>query len=128
MSAPGDTSRDPTAAAFFDVDNTMMVGASIYHFAKGLAARGFFSWRDLVRFTAKQVALRVGGENKDHMHSSRDSALVDKGGSLVLTYWPSEFAQLRAQYRHTDYAEQKNDNELRLQLQFALGAYGAHPF
>src|SRR5436309_2271668 len=25
----------------------MMVGASIFHFAKGLAARGFFSWRDL---------------------------------------------------------------------------------
>jgi len=31
---------DLTAAAFFDVDNTMMVGASIFHFARGLAARG----------------------------------------------------------------------------------------
>ncbi len=39
---------DLTAAAFFDVDNTMMVGASIFHFAKGLAARKFFSWTDLV--------------------------------------------------------------------------------
>ncbi|HET7327050.1 MAG TPA: HAD-IB family hydrolase, partial [Nocardioidaceae bacterium] len=29
---------DPSAAAFFDVDNTMMQGASIYHFARGLAA------------------------------------------------------------------------------------------
>ncbi len=67
---------DPTAAAFFDVDNTMMVGASIYHFAKGLAARGFFTWRDLARFSAKQVRLRLGGENKQHMHSSRDSALA----------------------------------------------------
>ena len=51
---------DPSAAAFFDVDNTMMVGASIYHFAKGLASRGFFSWRDLARFSARQVRLRVG--------------------------------------------------------------------
>ena len=33
------TPPDPTAAGFFDVDNTMMVGASIYHFARGLAAR-----------------------------------------------------------------------------------------
>ena len=30
---------DPTAAAFFDVDNTLMRGASIYYFARGLAAR-----------------------------------------------------------------------------------------
>jgi len=46
----------------------------------------------------------------------------------VLTYWPSEFAQLRAQYRFTNYAEGQNANELRLQLQFAMGAHGAHPF
>ena len=31
---------DPTAGAFFDVDNTMMVGASIFWFARGLAALG----------------------------------------------------------------------------------------
>ena len=30
---------DLTAAAFFDVDNTMMMGASIFHFARGLASR-----------------------------------------------------------------------------------------
>ena len=29
---------DPGAAAFFDVDNTMMQGASIYWLARGLAA------------------------------------------------------------------------------------------
>jgi HAD superfamily hydrolase (TIGR01490 family) len=74
---------DPSAAAFFDVDNTMMVGASIYHFAKGLAARGFFSWRDLARFSARQVRLRLGGENRDHMHASRDSALAFVAGKKV---------------------------------------------
>jgi HAD superfamily hydrolase (TIGR01490 family) len=74
---------DPSAAAFFDVDNTMMVGASIYHFAKGLASRGFFSWRDLARFSARQVRLRVGGENRDHMHASRDSALAFVAGKKV---------------------------------------------
>jgi hypothetical protein len=30
---------DPAAGAFFDVDNTLMRGASIYYFARGLAAR-----------------------------------------------------------------------------------------
>jgi HAD superfamily hydrolase (TIGR01490 family) len=74
---------DPYAAAFFDVDNTMMVGASIFHFAKGLAARDFFSWRDLARFTARQLRLRLGGENPDHMHSSRESALAFVAGKKV---------------------------------------------
>jgi HAD superfamily hydrolase (TIGR01490 family) len=74
---------DPTSAAFFDVDNTMMVGASIFHFAKGLAARNFFSWRDLARFTARQARLRVGGENSSDMSSSRESALAFVAGKRV---------------------------------------------
>ena len=68
------------------------------------------------------------GARYDRSDRGRDATLVDKGGSLILTYWPSEFAQLRAQYRFTSYAEGINANELRLQLQFALGAHGAHPF
>jgi HAD superfamily hydrolase (TIGR01490 family) len=74
---------DRTAAAFFDVDNTMMVGASIFHFAKGLAARDFFTWRDLARFTGQQVRLRLAGESQDHMHRSRDSALAFVAGKKV---------------------------------------------
>ena len=41
---------DPTAAAFFDVDNTMIRGASIYFFGKGMAGRGLITSRDLLRF------------------------------------------------------------------------------
>jgi HAD superfamily hydrolase (TIGR01490 family) len=74
---------DPTAAAFFDVDNTIMVGASIFHFAKGLAARNFFSWRDLARFTGRQLRLRLSGESHSHMHRSRDSALAFVAGKKV---------------------------------------------
>ena len=36
--APLEPGADLTAAAFFDVDNTMMQGASIFHFARGLVA------------------------------------------------------------------------------------------
>jgi hypothetical protein len=57
-----------------------------------------------------------------------DGQEKDSGASAVVTFWPSEFSQLRAQYRLTHYAEHVNANELLLQLQFALGAHGAHPF
>jgi HAD superfamily hydrolase (TIGR01490 family) len=74
---------DPTAAAFFDVDNTMLIGASIFHFAKGMAARKLFSWRDLARFTARQARLRLRGENSTDMHNTRESALAFVAGKDV---------------------------------------------
>ncbi|HEY2272852.1 MAG TPA: HAD-IB family hydrolase [Jatrophihabitantaceae bacterium] len=74
---------DPQGAAFFDVDNTMMIGASIFHFAKGLASRDFFSWRDLARFTFTQVRLRLRGETFRDLHKTRDSALAFIAGKDV---------------------------------------------
>jgi len=74
---------DPVAAAFFDVDNTMMVGASIFHFAKGLAERKFFTWRDLATFTLRQARLRLRGESHGDMHVARDSALAFVAGKKV---------------------------------------------
>lgn len=73
----------PGAGAFFDVDNTLMVGASIYHFAKGMAARDFFSWRDLTRFAMGQARLRLRGEHGRDMHSARDAALAFVAGKAV---------------------------------------------
>jgi HAD superfamily hydrolase (TIGR01490 family) len=75
--------RDPQAAAFFDVDNTMLVGASIFHFAKGMAARDFFTWRDLVRFTLRQTRLRLRGEHHGDLHTARESALAFVAGKRV---------------------------------------------
>jgi HAD superfamily hydrolase (TIGR01490 family) len=74
---------DPQAAAFFDVDNTMMIGASIFHFAKGLAARDFFTWHDLARFTLTQVRLRLRGESHGDLHRTRESALAFIAGKNV---------------------------------------------
>jgi hypothetical protein len=68
------------------------------------------------------------GARIDRSDRPFNASLVDNGGSLVLTYWPSEFAQLRAQYQLTRYAENFDSHELFVQLQFALGAHGAHPF
>src|SRR3954463_1000302 len=75
---------DPTAAAFFDVDNTMMQGASIYHFARGLAARDFFTWRDLAQFALKQVSFRIKGvEDPAHMEEAKEAALSFVAGHEV---------------------------------------------
>ena len=68
------------------------------------------------------------GGRVDSSDRAFNARLNDKGGSLVLTYWPSEFSQLRGQYRLTRYAENFDAHELFVQLQFALGAHGAHPF
>jgi HAD superfamily hydrolase (TIGR01490 family) len=75
---------DPLVAAFFDVDNTMMQGASIYHFARGLAARDFFTWRDLAAFAWKQVAFRLRGvEDPEHMEEAKQAALAFVAGHHV---------------------------------------------
>nr|WP_049803779.1 HAD-IB family hydrolase [Pseudonocardia dioxanivorans] len=73
---------DLTAAAFFDVDNTMMVGASIFHFARGLAARKFFTTSDLLGFAWQQVKFRVGGRETD-VSGHRDTALSFVAGRPV---------------------------------------------
>jgi hypothetical protein len=52
----------------------------------------------------------------------------DTGGSFFLTYWPSEFSQIRWQYRRVNFAEGLHANEVLLQLNFAIGAHGAHVF
>jgi len=68
---------NPAAAAFFDVDNTLMRGASIYHFARGLAARNLFTPLDLLKMTWVQVAYRLRGkEDSGHIDAVRQSALA----------------------------------------------------
>jgi hypothetical protein len=52
----------------------------------------------------------------------------DTGGSLLLTYWPSEFSQIRGQLRRTHYGEGSTANEFLFQFIFSMGAHGAHPF
>jgi hypothetical protein len=69
----------------------------------------------------------VGGRY-DRSERADDASLLDKGASAVLTYWPSEFSQVRGQYRRTDYADGPAANELLFQFQFSIGAHGAHPF
>jgi HAD superfamily hydrolase (TIGR01490 family) len=84
-SGPADVPlTDLTAAAFFDVDNTMMVGASIFHFARGLAARKFFTTADLAGFAWQQLKFRIGGRETAYSTTTgRDTALSFVAGRPV---------------------------------------------
>ncbi|TCJ24346.1 HAD family hydrolase [Nocardioides jejuensis] len=79
-----DVPFDPTAAAFFDVDNTVMQGASIFHLAKGLHKRKFFTTKDLVGAAYKQAYFRiVGVEDPEHIEKARNQGLSFIAGHTV---------------------------------------------
>ena len=70
------TPPDPASAAFFDVDNTVMQGASIFHLARGLHRRKFFTTREILGAAWKQTYFRmVGVEDPEHVADARASAL-----------------------------------------------------
>ena len=79
-----DYPADPTSAAFFDVDNTVMQGASIFHLARGLHRRKFFTTRDIMGAAWKQAYFRIVGiEDPDHVAEARNSALSFIAGHTV---------------------------------------------
>ncbi len=69
-----------------------------------------------------------GGLRYDRSDRADDASLTDTGGSFVLTYWPSEFSQVRGQFRRTHYADGPIANEVLVQFLFSIGAHGAHVF
>ncbi|MGW1529594.1 HAD family hydrolase [Streptomyces sp. NPDC002159] len=75
---------DDKAAAFFDLDNTVMQGAALFHFGRGLYKRKFFETRDLAKFAWQQAWFRLAGvEDPEHMQDARDSALSIVKGHRV---------------------------------------------
>ncbi len=68
------------------------------------------------------------GGRLDHSGRITDGAAIDNGGSAFLTFWPTEFSQIRGQYRHIAFAGGERANEFLVQLNFSIGAHGAHVF
>jgi HAD superfamily hydrolase (TIGR01490 family) len=104
---------DPTAAAFFDIDNTVVRGASIFYLAMGLARRKFFTTRDVVGFVRNQLKFRLlGSEDMGDMADVTETALSFVEGhpvaevlrigrevfdeSIAAKVYPGTLAQARA--------------------------------
>jgi len=68
------------------------------------------------------------GGRYDWSDRAEDPTRRDTSGSVLLTYWPSEFSQIRGQFRRTAYAEGVDANEVLFQFLFSIGAHGAHSF
>ena len=111
---------------------------TIYHNFVG-RAEFIFSHRDQLPLTQRAFGFFTSGDYRlnrrwtvggrfDRSGRARAASLIDDGFSAVLTYWPSEFSQVRGQYRFTHFAEDRDGNELLFQFIFVLGAHGAHPF
>ncbi|ULE35520.1 HAD-IB family hydrolase [Mycobacterium sp. IDR2000157661] len=75
--APPPPPPDLTAAAFFDVDNTLVHGSSLIHFARGLAARKYFTYGDIAKFVYAQAKFQLTGrENSGDVAAGRRKALA----------------------------------------------------
>jgi hypothetical protein len=127
--------------SLYGVDATLRwkpLRRAIYH---SFVGRSEFIWsqRQQAPFEQRAFGMYASGEYQFHRRwflggrydwsdRPREANLTDKGGSAILTYWPSEFSQIRGQYRFTDYAGDHKTNELLIQAIFSLGAHGAHPF
>lgn len=76
-----------------------------------------------------QLARRwyVGGR-VDRSGRPLNGSAVDTGGAAFVTFRPTEFALLRGEYRRINYWEGVTGNEFLFQLNFAIGAHGAHVF
>ncbi len=71
-----DQTQSSHAAAFFDVDNTIMRGSSLFHLAVGLAKRKYFSATQITGFARKQVKFVLSGsEDLEDMASATEAAL-----------------------------------------------------
>lgn len=133
---PGDFLTD-----LYGVDATVRwkpLRRSIYH---SFVGRSELIWSQRQQFPVEQRAFGFytsadyqwgrrwfTGARFDYSDRSRFDNLTDKGVAATLTYWPSEFSQVRGEYRFTHYAENRDSHEVFMQLIFSLGAHGAHPF
>ena len=71
------------AAAFFDVDNTILRGSSSFLFGKSAFERKFFSRKDFWRFAWHQFVFIWKGENNTKLSALKDRALALVEGQLV---------------------------------------------
>jgi hypothetical protein len=90
--------------------------------------RGFYVSLDYQLAQRWFTGLRLDSADETPSLAQVAPGTRDRGVSATLSFWPSEFSQIRGQLRRTRYGDVRTANELLLQLQFAIGAHGAHAF
>lgn len=81
---PGGPPAPPSgAAAFFDVDNTMVNGTSLIQLGKGLYRLGYFDARLIARAVWLETSFRFSGEKHSHIAEVRNSLLQVVAGRSV---------------------------------------------
>jgi hypothetical protein len=87
------------------------------------AAVGFYTAADYQFARRWSAGLRL-----DQADRPEAPFLTDRGGALTLTFRPSEFSQIRGELRRTSYDDADDATEVLFQIQFGIGAHGAHSF
>jgi HAD superfamily hydrolase (TIGR01490 family) len=71
-------------AAFFDVDNTLVRGSTLYFLGRGMYQRGFFTKADISRFVVANIRFRMTGTEKADVIEKYQNAATDFiGGHAV---------------------------------------------
>jgi HAD superfamily hydrolase (TIGR01490 family) len=71
-------------AAFFDVDNTLVRGSTLYFLGRGMYQRGFFTKSDISRFVVANIRFRMTGTEKKEVIEKFQNAATDFiGGHAV---------------------------------------------
>jgi len=73
ISAPAPSTRP--VLAFFDVDNTLMRGASLFYVAREAVDQRMIRSRDIWRFIWHEFRFKRVGENQQHLSTSQERAL-----------------------------------------------------
>jgi HAD superfamily hydrolase (TIGR01490 family) len=61
--------------AFFDVDNTLLKGSTLFFLGRGMYQRGFFTKKDISAFVLANLRYRLTGrENKDEINRFQNAA------------------------------------------------------
>lgn len=80
---PKPPKADKIEAAFFDVDNTLLRGSSMFLFGKAAFKRKFFSRQDFWTFAWHQMRFIARGETATSLQAIRDRALALVAGHTV---------------------------------------------
>jgi len=74
----------PKRVAFFDIDNTLVRGSSLYFLSKAMYQRGFFNKRDIAAFVLANLRYQLVGErNQDEVDRIQSAALRVVAGHNV---------------------------------------------